>query len=184
MQFCYNCESRLVQSYEDVGGPWVCPKCNPEKILVKTPTYGVNYSGKTKQCSKGCGAEIYWDEGFKSDSGKFIPIDSRTDEPHRCDGPTESGMSYYPDEIKKYAKPKPKEPENKIPLPESIMYDISKIPKSLIDNDPIIREIIQGHKEESLALIHYERLIAPEAEKIPIESLSDVLSENIIKGLL
>ena len=184
MKFCSNCDSRLVQSYEDVGGPWVCPKCNPEKILVKTPTYGVNYSGKTKQCSKGCGAEIYWDEVFKSDSGKFIPIDSRTDEPHRCDGPSESGMSYYPDEIKKYAKPKPKEPENKIPLPESIMYDISKIPKSLIDNDPIIREIIQGHKEESLALIHYERLIAPEAEKIPVETLSDVLSENIIKGLL
>jgi len=184
MKFCSNCDSRLVQSYEDVGGPWVCPKCNPEKILVKTPTYGVNYSGKTKQCSKGCGAEIYWDEVFKSDSGKFIPIDSRTDEPHRCDGPTESGMSYYPDEIKKYAKPKPKEPENKIPLPESIMYDISKIPKSLIDNDPIMREIIQGHKEESLALIHYERLIAPEAEKIPIETLSDVLSENIVKGLI
>ena len=184
MKFCSNCDSRLVQSYEDVGGPWVCPKCNPEKILVKTPTYGVNYSGKTKQCSKGCGAEIYWDEGFKSDSGKFIPIDSRTDEPHRCDGPSESGISYYPDEIKKYAKPKPKEPENKIPLPESIMYDISKIPKSLIENDPIIREIIQGHKEETLALIHYERLIAPEAEKIPIETLSDVLSENIIKGLI
>ncbi len=184
MQFCYNCDSRLVQSYEDVGGPWVCPKCNPEKILVKTPTYGVNYSGKTKQCSKGCGAEIYWDEIFKSDSGKFIPIDSRTDEPHRCDGPSESGMSYYPDEIKKYAKLKSKIPENKIPLPESIMYDISKIPKSLIDNDPIIREIIKGHDGESLALIHYERLIAPEAEKILIETLSDVLSENIIKGLV
>ena len=183
MKFCFNCDSRLVQSYEDVGGPWVCPKCNPEKILVKAPTYGVNYSGKTKQCSKGCGAEIYWDEGFKSDSGKFIPIDSRTDEPHRCDGPSESGISYYPDEIKKYSKPKPKEPENKIPLPESIMFDISKIPKSLIENDSIIREIIQGHKEESLALVHYERLIAPEAEKIPIETLSDVLSENIIKGL-
>lgn len=184
MKFCSNCDSRLVQSYEDVGGPWVCPKCNPEKILAKTPTYGVNYSGKTKQCSKGCGAEIYWDEVFKSDSGKFIPIDSRTDEPHRCDGPSESEISYYPDEIKKYAKLKPKEPENKIPLPESIMYDISKIPKSLIDNDPIIREIVQGHKEETLALIHYERLIAPEAEKIPIETLSDVLSENIIKGLI
>lgn len=183
MKFCSNCDSRLVQSYEDVGGPWVCPKCNPEKILVRTPTYGVNYSGKTKQCSKGCGAEIYWDEGFKSDSGKFIPIDSRTDEPHRCEGPSESGMPYYPDEIKKYAKVKPKEPEDKIALPESIMYDLSKIPRSLIDNDPIIREIIQGHKEESLALIHYERLISPEAEKIPIQTLSDVLSENIIKGL-
>lgn len=38
MKFCSNCESRLVQSYEDVGGPWVCPKCNPEKILIKMPT--------------------------------------------------------------------------------------------------------------------------------------------------
>jgi DEAD/DEAH box helicase domain-containing protein len=182
MKFCSNCDTRLVQSYEDVGGPWVCPKCNPEKIQIKVPTYGVNYSGRTKQCSKGCGAEIYWDEGFKSDSGKFIPIDSRTDEPHRCEGPSESG-EYFPDEIKKYAKPKAKEPTPSIPIPESILYDISKIPKSLIDNDNIIREIIQGHKEESLALIHYERLIAPEAEKIPIESLKDVLSENILKGL-
>jgi DEAD/DEAH box helicase domain-containing protein len=182
MKFCYNCDTRLVQSYEDVGGPWVCPKCNPEKILIKSPTYGVNYSGRTKQCSKGCGAEIYWDEGFKSDSGKFIPIDSRTDEPHRCEGPTESG-EYFPDEIKKYAKIEKKDTVPKIPIPESILFDISKIPKSLIDNDGIIREIIQGHKEESLALIHYERLIAPEAEKIPIESLKDILSENIIKGL-
>lgn len=183
MKFCYDCDSRLVQSYEDVGGPGICPKCNPEKIMIKTPTYGVNYSGKTKQCSKGCGAEIYWDEGFKSDSGKFIPIDARTDEPHRCEGSTESKVPYYPDEVKKHAKPKPKEPENKIALPESIMYDISKIPKSLIDNDKIIREMVQGHKEKSLAIIHYERLIAPEAEKIPIETLKDVLSENIIKGL-
>lgn len=182
MKFCYNCDTRLVQSYEDVGGPWVCPKCNPEKILIKSPTYGVNYSGRTKQCSKGCGAEIYWDEGFKSDSGKFIPIDSRTDEPHRCDGPAES-EEYFPDEIKKYAKIDKKDTVPKIPIPESVLFDISKIPKSLIDNDGIIREIIQGHKEESLALIHYERLIAPEADKIPIGSLKDVLSENIIKGL-
>ena len=182
MKFCQNCDARLVQSYEDVGGPWVCPKCNPEKIQIKTPTYGVNYSGRTKQCSKGCGAEIYWDEGFKSDSGKFIPIDSRTDEPHRCEGPSESG-EYFPDEIKKYVRPEKKEPVTKIPIPQSILFDINKIPKSLIDNDYIIREIVQGHKEESLALIHYERLIAPEADKIPIESLKDILSENIIKGL-
>lgn len=182
MKFCYNCDTRLVQSYEDVGGPGVCPKCNPEKIQIKSPTYGVNYSGRTKQCSKGCGAEIYWDEGFKSDSGKFIPIDSRTDEPHRCEGPTKSG-EYFPDEIKKYAKMEKKDPVSKIPIPQSILFDISKIPKSLIENDYIIREIIQGHKEESLALIHYERLIAPESDKIPIESLKDVLSDNIIRGL-
>jgi DEAD/DEAH box helicase domain-containing protein len=182
MKFCFDCDSRLVQGYEDVGGPWVCPKCNPEKIMVKTPTYAINYSGKTKQCSKGCGAEIYWDEAFKSDSGKFIPIDARTDEPHRCEVSVES-IAYYPDGPKKYTKPKPAETEKQIPLPQSILYDISKIPKSLVDNDEIIREIIQGHKEESLAIIHYDRLITPEAEKIPIETLKDALSESIITGL-
>ena len=183
MKFCSDCDTRFVQSYDGVGGPLVCPKCNPEKILVKeAPTYGVNYSGRTKQCSKVCGAEIYWDECFKSDSRKFIPIDSQTDEPHRCDGPTKSG-GYFPDEIKKYSKTKVKDPTSNIPIPESVLYDISKIPKSLIANDGIIREIIQGHKEESFALIYYERLIAPEIEKILIESLKDILSENILKGL-
>ena len=182
MKFCFDCDTRLVQSHEDVGSPRICPKCNPEKIMVKAPTYGVNYSGRTKQCSKGCGAEIYWDERFKSDSGKFIPIDSRTDEPHQC---TVSGESaeYFPDEIKKHVKTKTKDPAPKILIPQDILFDISKIPKSLVDNNYIIREIIQGHKEESMALIHYERLVASESEKIPIANLRDILSENIIKGL-
>ena len=43
-------------------------------------------------------------KNLKSDSGKFIPIDARTDEPHRCNGPTESGQPYYPEEIKKSVK--------------------------------------------------------------------------------
>ncbi len=184
MKFCTICDTKLSQNFADVGGSGICPKCNPEQIIQKKPTYGINYSGKTKPCSKGCGAEIYWDEEFKSDSGKFIPIDTRTDEPHRCDGPTESGQTYYyPDEIKKYTQQKEKEPELKTTLPENILFDIDKIPKSLINNDKIIQEIIQGHKEESLAIIHYENLVAPEAEKIPVENLKDILSENIIKGL-
>ncbi len=183
MKFCPECDTKLSQNSSDVGGPWICPKCNPELIIPKRPTYGINYSGRTKQCSKGCGADIYWDEEFKSDSGKFIPIDARTDEPHRCDGPTESGETYYPDEIKKYTKEKQKPPEPKISLSQSILYDIKKIPKSIIDNDKIIQEIIQGHEEESLAIIHYENLIAIEPEKIPISNLKDVLSENILKGL-
>ena len=143
----------------------------------------MNYSGKTKPCSKGCGAEIYWDEKFKSDSGKFIPIDSRTDEPHQCEGPSESSESYYPDEIKKYSKKKEPKPEPKIPIPEDILYDIHQISKSLVDDDLIIHEIIQGHKEESLGLIHYENLISPEPEKIPVRNLNDTLSENILKGI-
>lgn len=183
MKFCSVCDTKLSQNFQDVGGPGICPKCNPEMIIPKRPTYGMNYSGKTKPCSKGCGAEIYWDESFKSDSGKFIPIDSRTDEPHQCDGPTESSESYYPDEIKKYTKKKESKPEPKIPIPEEILFDIKKIPKSLIEDDMIVHEIIQGHKEESLGIIHYENLTSPEPQKIPVESLSDVLSDKILDGI-
>jgi len=183
MKFCPNCDTKLSQNFEDVGGAWICPKCNPEKIIPKRPTYGMNYSGRTKPCSKGCGAEIYWDEEFKSDSGKFIPIDARTDEPHRCNGPTESGEPYFPDEVKKYTKQKEAVPEPKIPLPAEILFDIRKISKSLIDDDWIIHEIVQGHKEESLGIIHYENMVSPEPEKIPVQSLKDVLSENILKGI-
>ena len=182
MKFCSNCNTKLTQNPGDVGAHGICPKCNPEQIIPKKPTYGVNYSGRTKQCSKGCGSEIYWDEEFKSDSGKFIPIDARTDEPHRCNGSTESGQTYYPDEIKKFSK-KVTPPKPKIALPKEILFDINKIPKSLIDNDAIIQQIIQGHNEEELGIIHYERRISPEPEKIPIDNLKDVLSEKIIQGL-
>ncbi|MHA7647406.1 DEAD/DEAH box helicase [Nitrosopumilus sp. S4] len=181
MKFCSTCDTKLTQNFEDLGGPGICPKCNPELVTPKRPTYGMNYTGRTKPCSKGCGAEIYWDDQFKSDSGKFIPIDSRTDEPHQCNGPEESG-TYYPDEIKKFAKKK-ETVQNKIPIPEEILFDISKIPKSLAEDDYIIREIIQGHKEESLAIVHYENMVSGEPEKIPTETLSDVLSENILKGI-
>jgi len=103
MKFCPTCDTKLSKNLKDVAAPGICPKCNPEKIIPRKPTYGVNYSGRTKQCSKGCGAEIYWDEEFKSDSGKFIPLDARTDEPHSCNGP-ESSAGYFPDDIKNIGK--------------------------------------------------------------------------------
>lgn len=183
MKFCSVCDTKLSQNFQDVGGPKVCPKCNPEVVIPKRPAYGMNYSGKTKLCSKGCGAEIYWDESFKSDSGKFIPIDSRTDEPHQCRGPTESTQSYYPDEIKKYTKKKETKPEQKIPIPEEMLFDVKKIPKSLVDDDMIVHQIVQGHREESLGVVHYEHLTSPEPEKIPVESLNDVLSEKVLDGI-
>ena len=190
MRFCSNCDTKLTQNSADVGDPGICPKCNPEKIIPKKPTYGVNYSGRTKQCSKGCGSEIYWDEEFKSDSGKFIPLDARTDEPHNCNGPVDSG-TYYPDEIRKSRKISTANPtitntikeKNEITLPESILFDVDKISKLEIDNDKIINEIVQGHKDKSLAIIHYEKLMALEPEKNPIDNLDDVLSKNIILGL-
>ena len=187
MKFCSDCDARLLQNLKDVGGSWICPNCNPELVVKKRPTYGINYS-KTKQCNKGCGTEIYWDEEFKSDSGKFIPMDSRTDRPHQCDGSTESAEPYYPDEIKKYKKQKskvikPETPTSQTPISSDILFDINKIPKSLLNEDKIINEIIQGHKEETLGIIHYENMTAPEPEKIPINNLKDVLSENIRNGI-
>ena len=185
MKFCANCETKLSQNHKDLGAPWICPKCNPEKIIIRKPTYGVNYSGRTKQCSKGCGSEIYWDEEFKSDSGKFIPLDTRTDEPHSCNGPENSG-TYFPDEIRRITKkviPHQVTEKLKITIPESILFDVNKIPKLEIDNDVIVHEIVEGHRNQSLAIIDYKKITSLEPEKIPIESLNDVLSENIIDGL-
>jgi len=184
MKFCSNCDTKLSQNHKDVGAPWVCPKCNPEKITPKKPTYGMNYSGRTKQCSKGCGSEIYWDEEFKSVNGKFIPLDARTDEPHSCNGPESSG-TYFPDEIKNIVKKKTPQistVESKIVIPESILFDIEKIPKLEMDNDTIIRELVNGHKNQTLAIIHYEKLMALEPEKIPIENLKMFYQKILLKG--
>ena len=178
MRFCSRCDTKLTHNPEDVS-LWICPKCNPEKIIPKRPVYGMNYSGKTKLCSKGCGASIYWDEAFKSDSGKFIPMDARTDEPHTC--VVTDTIPYYPEEVKKIKKEKL---EPKISISQNISYNIKKIPQSLIDQDPIIHEIIQGHKEESHVIVHYENMTSPESEKIPVDNLKEVLSDSIMKGVI
>jgi hypothetical protein len=36
------------------------------------------------QCNKGCGHEIYFDANNKSQSGKWIPLDKDTGQPHQC----------------------------------------------------------------------------------------------------
>lgn len=217
MRFCDDCGTRLLANAADVGGPRICPQCNPEKIK-KKPLSGYNYSKKTKRCSKGCGADIYWDESFKSDTGKFIPLDVLTDKPHNCSDVMSAEISYadtassFGDSptdtpgIKTRLKATTAPSDNtsssqssssintssnntvsanassSIPLSDDILYDIEKIPKSELD-DPIIHQILQGHKEESLALIHYENLASPEPDKVPLANLSDVLSKNILKGL-
>jgi hypothetical protein len=38
------------------------------------------------QCNKGCGSEIYFDVNNKTQSGKWIPLDRTTGEPHQCQG--------------------------------------------------------------------------------------------------
>ena len=53
MKFCPKCETKLSQNHKDLGAPLICPKCNPEKIVVRKPTYGVNYSGRTNNVQRG-----------------------------------------------------------------------------------------------------------------------------------
>ncbi|HJT49672.1 MAG TPA: hypothetical protein VJ729_15930 [Nitrososphaeraceae archaeon] len=36
------------------------------------------------QCNKGCGKDIYFDANSKSQSGKYIPLDKDTGQPHQC----------------------------------------------------------------------------------------------------
>lgn len=36
------------------------------------------------ECQYGCGKELVWDKSRKSDSGKMIPIEKATNEPHNC----------------------------------------------------------------------------------------------------
>ena len=35
-------------------------------------------------CNNGCGTELKWDKSRTSDSGKMIPIEVSTNEPHNC----------------------------------------------------------------------------------------------------
>ena len=52
-----------------------------------------------------------------------------------------------------------------------------------MDNDIIIHELVEGHRNQTLAIIHYEKLLSLEPEKIPVENLKDILSTKIIEGL-
>ncbi len=47
----------------------------------------------------------------------------------------------------------------------------------------IIHDLVEGHRNQTFAIIHYEKLVSLEPEKIPIENLKDILSTNIINGL-
>ncbi len=187
MKFCPDCDSKLSQNLADVASPGICPKCNPELITKKKIFYGMNYSGKTKRCSKGCGADIYWDEVFKSESGKFIPMDALTDEPHNCNTHmqnSDASQEYFSSETSRIAKQaKKKNAETVIPFAEEIAFDVSKINQFEINADDVIREIVQGHKDKSLAIIHYENMVSPEPKKIPLDHMSDVLSKDILGGL-
>ena len=75
MKFCPKCNDRMNGAY--------CTTCDKDKLpqRVKFSDYS---NQKLNNCDKGCGAKIYFDEDFKTEQGKFIPIDRNTGRPHNC----------------------------------------------------------------------------------------------------
>ena len=73
MDFCDICNNRLDRSGR-------CFTCDTNEIRKSYPTTKRQSSSKSgKKCYK-CQALIYFDNNVKSESGKFIPMDKRTNE--------------------------------------------------------------------------------------------------------
>ena len=49
--------------------------------------------------------------------------------------------------------------------------------------NPIIEEIVNGHNEENLGIIHFEHKVSSEPEKIPLKNLQDELLPDILDGI-
>ena len=63
----------------DTDEPHDCPVWRSEQ------EYRRKYSRKYYECRKRCGGYIYFDQYERSESGKWIPMDKDTEEPHECD---------------------------------------------------------------------------------------------------
>ena len=202
MKFCPKCNSRLISNE---CHNW---KCTEGKITEpRKPNSSWNYLyAKTKPCYKGCGGMIYFDDDYKSENNKFIPLDAVTREPHQCQQQDTasfegSGHSSFPSyssstklkissNINAISKTNGGEFDDSnlisdIPfLVSNIQYfDIKKIPKEEISENPIIEEILNGHNEENLSIVHFEHKLSLEPEKIPLESLNGVIIPEILDGI-
>ena len=189
MKFCPKCNSRLISNE---CHNW---KCTEGRVVEKrTPNSSWNYLyAKTKPCYKGCGGKIYFDDEYKSENDKFIPLDAETREPHQCQH----------DSYSDYSSPQPplisqtissltntvtltdNNENDEIQLLASKVhyFDVDSIPKKDISENPIIEEILEGHIEENLGIINFDHTSSLEPEKIPLESLKGVLLPSILNGL-
>ena len=202
MKFCPQCNSRLISNE---CHNW---KCTEGKVTEqRKPNSSWNYLyAKTKPCYKGCGGMIYFDDDYKSENDKFIPLDAVTREPHQCQQQDTASSfdesSYSFTSQSSFSKSKvsaninnmsqntgdifdDSNSINDIPsLVNDIRYfDIEKIPKKEIFANPIIEEILKGHEEENLSIVHFEHKVSLEPEKIPLESLKEKILPEILKGI-
>ena len=66
---------------KDTEEPHDCPARNDQQ------RHGESQQPQQRRyhmCNKGCGQEIYFDANSKSQSGKWIPLDKDTGQPHQC----------------------------------------------------------------------------------------------------
>lgn len=191
MKFCPKCDSRLISNE---CHNW---KCTEGKIIEKRkPNSSWNYLyAKPKPCYKGCGAMIYFDENYKSENDKFIPLDVETQEPHRCLEVTsfsDSGSYSFTDKISNSLQTSPSslstgydESTNAITLlVEKIKcFDVDKIPEKDLFNNPVLAEILQGHREKNLSVIHYEHIVSEEPTKESLVNLQHLLFTPLLNGI-
>ena len=202
MKFCPKCNSRLISNE---CHNW---KCTEGKVTErrKKPNSSWNYLyAKTKPCYKGCGAMIYFDEDYKSENDKFIPLDVQTREPHQCREEInttmyESSSNSYVSEPSTFNQTKTTHSpyrnnyENNThddDVSEKIsslvkkikLFDVKKIPKEDLIDNPILDEIIQGHVEKNLSIIHFEHSKSNEPQKKSLLSLNGLVLPQIIKGI-
>ena len=210
MKFCPQCNNRLISNE---CHNW---KCTEGKVVErKTPNSTWNYLyAKTKPCYKGCGGQIYFDEEYKSENDKFIPLDVVTRKPHICntsdleldyqgfssDDSTKSQQyqnkfgnkitTTYHSKTSSYQNPQKigeitNDDEKEIAsLVSDIKYfDVKKIPQKDIDESQIIEEIVNGHNEGNLGIVHFEHHKTAEPEKIPISRAKEILAPSIIRGI-
>ena len=201
MKFCPQCNSRLISNE---CHNW---KCTEGKVTEqRKPNSSWNYLyAKTKPCYKGCGGMIYFDDDYKSENDKFIPLDAVTREPHQCQ--TQDIVSSFEESSYSFTLQSP--PKSKVSVNINNMsqntddrfddsnsindisslvndiryFDIKKIPKKEISENPVIEEILKGHEEENLSIVHFEHNVSLEPEKIPLESIKGMIMPEILKGI-
>ena len=183
MKFCPKCDSRLISNE---CHNW---KCTEGKIVEKRkPNSSWNFLyAKPKPCFKGCGGQIYFDEEYKSENDKFIPLDVETREPHQCQTQDLFENNSFDNIIphtKKILKQVDDDDEEISSLVSQLPYfDVDSIPiKDVLDN-PIIEEVITGHKEKTLGIIHFEHFVCPEPTKTPLAHLDYLILPEILDGL-
>jgi hypothetical protein len=83
-QYVSERSGRMIPLDPSTGMPHDCPVWNEQKAYTPQSREQPQRSIRYYSCRNGCGSMIYFNEQQKTDTGKWIPIEKDTDEPHDC----------------------------------------------------------------------------------------------------